>query len=193
MIPGQRDSAIEMLRAGSVVGVLPGGTEEAMLGGKSRYTLHPLWDKRRGFVEVAKEARVKIVPALVRNAEEMRFNPVFYLWSLTGLGRHFEVFVNQGEKSAVKRVVKMAGIAAWYIFSWCNIIVPVKLDFVIAPAVNIDYDRDSVDEIALKCKEAVQKLLSDNQPGGVDYYRGVRENIEYWQQCFALQRDKKKL
>lgn len=70
MVPGYRDTALELLKAGHWVGVIPGGGEEAMRGWENKYNLK--WPKnRRGFAKVAIRANVPIVPILYQNIDEM--------------------------------------------------------------------------------------------------------------------------
>merc|ERR1719336_914273 len=78
LVPGQRHTGKHLLKFGFLVGVLPGGAEEAMYGHEHAYTLHPKWDSRRGFAQVAIDAEVPIVPLFIRNVDEMRWDPILH-------------------------------------------------------------------------------------------------------------------
>src|ERR1700738_4179725 len=85
MVPGYRDTAVQLLKKGFWVGVIPGGGEEAMRGHENAYNLD--WPaKRRGFAKVAIKAGVPILPVFYQNAEEMRWNPILWLWNKTYYG-----------------------------------------------------------------------------------------------------------
>eukprot|EP00475_Leptophrys_vorax_P040123 TRINITY_DN7394_c0_g2_i1.p1 TRINITY_DN7394_c0_g2~~TRINITY_DN7394_c0_g2_i1.p1 ORF type:complete len:322 (-),score=66.36 TRINITY_DN7394_c0_g2_i1:629-1570(-) len=202
LVPGTRDSAVELLKSGFIVGVLPGGSDEAMVGGDGRYKLYePAWSKRRGYVEVAKAANVKIYPSLVRNGEEMRFNPLFYLWSQSGLSAIYYHIItpyeHSNEPESIKakdwrKHLKVLGSVFWYLASWFSIVVPCKLEFVIGQPVQCDYSTDSSEEIAAKCKNAMEKLLSENQPlRKVDYFAAVRERIIEFNRFYEVRIAKK--
>jgi len=47
----------------------------------------------KGFVYIATQAQVPIVPTFMANQEEMRWNPILYFWNLVGLGRLFSSIV----------------------------------------------------------------------------------------------------
>src|SRR5690606_6578435 len=60
VVPGERGRAIELLAAGELVTVFPGGVLEAYKTSAERHQLN--WSGRTGFVHVAVTAGVPIVP-----------------------------------------------------------------------------------------------------------------------------------
>ena len=66
-VVADREVALEVLRAGTVVGVSPGGTREAISGSEHNYKL--VWGGRMGFAKLAKEAQVPIIPGFTQNIE----------------------------------------------------------------------------------------------------------------------------
>jgi 1-acyl-sn-glycerol-3-phosphate acyltransferase len=58
-IVGTRDGTLEMLKAGELVGMAPGGMRESLRPSRDRYQFD--WSGRQGFVRVAMEAGVPIV------------------------------------------------------------------------------------------------------------------------------------
>ena len=59
-VPGQQGAAVDLLRAGHMVLVYPGGATESFKNPRDRYKL--LWTGRQGFIQVALRAQVPIVP-----------------------------------------------------------------------------------------------------------------------------------
>jgi 1-acyl-sn-glycerol-3-phosphate acyltransferase len=69
-IPGAPGKAVELLRSGELCGVYPGGIDDSWkLTTTDRYRLQ--WGTRSGFVKVAMEAGVPIVPVAASGIDEM--------------------------------------------------------------------------------------------------------------------------
>nr|XP_039257578.1 transmembrane protein 68-like [Styela clava] len=64
--PGPRDRMVEILKAGEIVTVAPGGVREALFS--ENYSV--LWGERQGFAKAALEARVPIIPMFTENLRE---------------------------------------------------------------------------------------------------------------------------
>jgi len=67
LFPGTRESCIELLKDGSLLGIAPGGAREAYFGDSS-YPI--LWGSRQGFATVAIAAGVPIIPVFTENIRE---------------------------------------------------------------------------------------------------------------------------
>lgn len=171
-VPGYRGTASALLKAGHWVAVIPGGLEEALAGHESSYALN--WPaKRRGFVEVAREARVPIVPVMVQNSEEMKFNVLFWLWNVLRLHR-------PGWAATRLPVVGPAffklGMFAWFLASWfaLPVFVPVPVTIHIGAPIEADYSRESVEAIRLRAEAALQRLIDKYQP--IDEHSNQRKS-----------------
>lgn len=68
-VPGERDTAVRLLRDGEVCGVYPGGIDDSWKLASERYRLQ--WGERRGFARVAIAAGVPIVPVVGLGIDEM--------------------------------------------------------------------------------------------------------------------------
>ena len=69
-VAGAPDTAIELLEAGELVAVYPGGIEDSWkLTTRERYRLQ--WGERAGFARVAMRARVPIIPVAALGIDEM--------------------------------------------------------------------------------------------------------------------------
>jgi len=69
-VPGAPHTAVELLEAGELVGVYPGGIEDSWkLTTTDRYRLQ--WGNRAGFARVAMRARVPIIPIAALGIDEM--------------------------------------------------------------------------------------------------------------------------
>lgn len=68
-VPGEPGKATDMLRAGELVGVYPGGIDDSWKLRSERYRL--MWGERAGFARVAARAGVPIVPIAAFGIDEM--------------------------------------------------------------------------------------------------------------------------
>lgn len=163
MLPGSRELGAELCRRGFMVGSFPGGVREAMTGHENAYKLQ--WGKRRGFAYLAKNGGVKIYPFFVKNGEEMRFNPFFWFCNLLRLSK---------VRDAVVKVVPVVGlIFQWMWIPTCELAIPVPVKVTCIFGDPIETDGRPVEEIAAATKEALQKLIDDNQPQGHAYLPGL--------------------
>jgi len=172
MVPGDRETAVNMLKQGLAAACLPGGGEEAMTGHENAYSLHERWNDRRGFARVAKEAGVKIYPCFTQNMEEMRFNPVFWFANKLNISKPFNSLV---QLPVVGNVVKNIGLAVWFHLSFLAVPVPVKVTTFIGDP--IETKDMTVDEIAVATRVALQKLIGEKQPHGHAYLPGLKDRI----------------
>ncbi|XP_039383489.1 transmembrane protein 68-like [Mauremys reevesii] len=62
-----RDESVEILKKGNLLGVSPGGVREAFFSDEN-YNL--LWGNRKGFAQVAIDAKVPIIPLFTQNIRE---------------------------------------------------------------------------------------------------------------------------
>ncbi|NWI07586.1 TMM68 protein, partial [Tichodroma muraria] len=67
VIPGTRKECLVALKKGYLVSISPGGVREALFSDES-YQL--MWGNRKGFAEVALEAKVPIIPMYTQNVRE---------------------------------------------------------------------------------------------------------------------------
>nr|XP_020634233.1 transmembrane protein 68-like [Pogona vitticeps] len=67
-IPGSKAECVEMLKKGCLLGIAPGGAREAFFSDEN-YNL--LWGKRKGFAQLALEAKVPIIPMFTKNIKEV--------------------------------------------------------------------------------------------------------------------------
>lgn len=68
-VPGDRETACELLEAGEMVVVYPGGAKDSMKGRGERYRLR--WGDRQGFAHVAIRAGAPIVPIAAIGPDEV--------------------------------------------------------------------------------------------------------------------------
>ena len=115
---------------------------------------------------MAKDGGVKVYPFFARNGEEMRFNPLFWLLNVLRMGKVRD--------AVVKAVPIMDTVFAWLWIPLCElgIPIPVKVTYIFGDPV--ETDGKSAEEIALATKEALQKLIDDNQPQGHAYLPGLK-------------------
>lgn len=72
-VAGARDTALDLLNQGCLVGVAPGGVREAIAGTENAYRL--IWGERLGFARVALQAGVDIIPSFCENIDEAWRSP----------------------------------------------------------------------------------------------------------------------
>jgi 1-acyl-sn-glycerol-3-phosphate acyltransferase len=68
-IPGTPEDAVELLRAGEIVFVYPGGVNDSFKPSSDAYQLQ--WENRSGFAKVAISAQVPIVPIAATGIDEL--------------------------------------------------------------------------------------------------------------------------
>ena len=73
-VEGAPGAALQLLRAGELVGVAPGGVREAISGPRHDYKL--MWKDRKGFAKVALDAGVPVIPGFTENVESLYRAPL---------------------------------------------------------------------------------------------------------------------
>jgi hypothetical protein len=101
----------------------------------------------KGFVHVATEAQVSIIPTFMANQEEMRWNPILYLWNLLGLGRLFSFIVKLGIP-LLTPLLNFIGPSVWFSMTWFQIPIPAKLTLYIGDPVPYDMSKDNIDDVS---------------------------------------------
>ncbi|CAF3622315.1 unnamed protein product [Rotaria sp. Silwood1] len=178
-LPGERDTALSLLNSRFWVAVIPGGADEAMIGHENAYKVY--WpNKRKGFVHVATQAQVSIVPTFMSNQEEMRWNPILYLWNFFYLGRLFFFIVNLNIP-ILTSLLKVIGSIIWFSMTWIQIPIPAKLTLYIGDPVEYDLSKDTIDDVILiveRCRLSLQNLINRHQPYGKSYSNAIQQRIE---------------
>ncbi|XP_053064533.1 transmembrane protein 68 isoform X5 [Acinonyx jubatus] len=64
---GPREKCVEILRSGHLLAISPGGVREALI---SDETYNIIWGNRKGFAQVAIDAKVPIIPMFTQNIRE---------------------------------------------------------------------------------------------------------------------------
>eukprot|EP00475_Leptophrys_vorax_P040063 TRINITY_DN7371_c0_g1_i1.p1 TRINITY_DN7371_c0_g1~~TRINITY_DN7371_c0_g1_i1.p1 ORF type:complete len:316 (-),score=72.34 TRINITY_DN7371_c0_g1_i1:174-1064(-) len=184
MLPAHRHHASEVLKAGYHSGVMPGGVEEAMTGHENAYKLHPMWKKRRGWIAIAREAKVPFVPFFIQNVEEMRFNIVIYVLNRLGLTRTWDRIVkSQMLPNNVVRVLKSVFMWIWVLTCvTIAISIPVQVTVHIGKPIYIDWDKTVDEEVAEIVSRQMQDMIDHHQPYGHQYLPGLRSR---WNQIWA--------
>eukprot|EP00457_Paulinella_chromatophora_P010865 gb/GEZN01010984.1/.p1 GENE.gb/GEZN01010984.1/~~gb/GEZN01010984.1/.p1 ORF type:complete len:309 (-),score=24.14 gb/GEZN01010984.1/:84-1010(-) len=184
MSGGNREQAINLLKAGHLVACIPGGGEEAVTGHENAYRLN--WEsskgnKRRGFAFAAKEANVPVVPVVTSNGEEMRWMPLIWIWNRLGLSRAYERLVSRQDPSSwVHWCLTQLRFLVWWHTCWLSIPIPVKVTVHLGDPIFFKPD-ESVDEFVDRCHEAMSKLIkqmNSNAPG-TGYMRALGERFCY--------------
>ncbi|CAF1218748.1 unnamed protein product [Adineta ricciae] len=175
-VPGKRDTAVSLLNSGFWVVVIPGGVEEAMVGHENAYKV--CWpENRKGFVHVATQANVPIIPTFMANQEEMRWNPILFLWNLLGLGRLYSSILKL-EIPFLTPFLHAVGGLVWFIMTWIQIPIPVQLTLYVGDPVQYDMSKDTIDDVVERCRCSLQNLISQHQPHGKSYRNAVKQRIE---------------
>mmetsp|Transcript_89432 Transcript_89432/g.163868 ORF Transcript_89432/g.163868 Transcript_89432/m.163868 type:complete len:464 (+) Transcript_89432:70-1461(+) len=165
--------AVEVLRKGSLTVIAPGGVAEALRGHENAYSLHPNWEACTSYARMAKEAGVKIYPCFTQNADEMRFNPFFWLANKFWLGKIYDVLSNV---PVLGLVAKFKAMQLWFPTCWtAGLPVPVKLTTYFGEPV--ETDGLSEEQIAKATKAAMASLVNQYQPHGHAYLPGLRSRL----------------
>lgn len=186
---GEREVATELLQAGKLVAVIPGGAEEALCGHENSYKLH--WEsssgrKRQGFALVALSVGkpVSILPMFSKNAEEMRFNPLHWLWNCFGLADIWWQFLNwvYEVNDTLGKVAFVVASFIWYISSYLGIPVPVQVTTFVGKPIRV-HPGDDPAEVVDKVKSALEDLIREHQPfaPGKCYLHALKERFPWFQ------------
>ncbi|NXP22886.1 TMM68 protein, partial [Scytalopus superciliaris] len=150
IIPGPREACVSTLKKGHLLAIAPGGVREALFSDE----MYPiLWSNRKGFAQVAIDAKVPIIPMFTQNVREG-------FRTLGGI----KLFRSLYELTRLPVVPLYGGF-------------PVKLrTFVGEP---IPYEPNmTAEELAEKAKAAVQALIEKHQkiPGNI--FRALMERFQ---------------
>ncbi|XP_006126383.1 DGAT1/2-independent enzyme synthesizing storage lipids-like isoform X1 [Pelodiscus sinensis] len=84
---GGREECVEILKKGNLLGVAPGGAQESFFSSES-YNL--LWGNRKGFAQVAIDAKVPIIPLFTQNIRE-GYRTLGNMWFIKWLNKRFQL------------------------------------------------------------------------------------------------------
>ncbi len=101
----------------------------------------------KGFVHVATDAQVPIIPTFMANQEEMRWNPILYFWNYLGLGRLFFSIVNLNLPILTPLLYTIA-LFVWFSMTWIQIPIPAKLTLYVGDPIPYDLSKDSIDDVS---------------------------------------------
>ncbi|EQC40486.1 hypothetical protein SDRG_02378 [Saprolegnia diclina VS20] len=178
-IQGTRQNVLEMYNRGHrACMVIPGGAEEAVAGFEHAYTVD--WKSssgrvRTGFAELAMDAKCVVVPVVVQNAQEMYFNPLFYLVNVTGLSRAYDHLL--ALPYGVGWVFLQLKLALWMTLTFpTSIPMPVKATLKVGKALR-PRKAESPAVFARRVETAYRQFLHRENPGGLDYTRAVQARL----------------
>ena len=141
--PGTVASCAKDLSEGNLLGLSPGGVYEAMFSDHKKYQVE--WKSRVGFAKIALEAKVPVIPIFTKNIREA-------------------VRTFSFGKGLMKFIYNKTRLPCAPIYGgW-----PVKLTTYVGDPISHD-PNDTPESLRDKCKEAIEKLIKDNQriPGSV--------------------------
>nr|XP_020651639.1 transmembrane protein 68-like [Pogona vitticeps] len=141
IIPSSMEECLNVLKNGHLLGISPGGVREALFSDES-YRL--IWHKRKGFAQLAVEAKVPIIPMYTQNVREG-----YRVFGKTTLARWFY------ELSRLPFLPPYGGF-------------PVKFRTYIGEPIPYDPNVTAA-ELAKKTKNALQSLIQKHQriPGSI--------------------------
>ncbi len=156
-IPGERQPAVQMLRAGEIVIVSPGGVREALAPHSRHYLL--MWGERTGFAHVALEADVPVLPVFTRNVEELYRSP--------GSGSRPVQAIYEATRWPVTPIVGL-GLMPF----------PVKLTTYIGEPIQPVHG-ETAESLRDRTRAALQALIGAHQPGRPRLLRGLVERVRH--------------
>ncbi|NXG12564.1 TMM68 protein, partial [Sakesphorus luctuosus] len=150
VIPGPREACVSTLKKGHLLAIAPGGVREALFSDEM-YTM--LWSNRKGFAQVAIDAKVPIIPMFTQNVREG-------FRTLGGI----RVLRSLYERIRLPVVPLYGGF-------------PVKLRTFIGEPIPYEPNM-TAEELAAKAKAAVQALIEKHQkiPGNI--FRALMERFQ---------------
>jgi 1-acyl-sn-glycerol-3-phosphate acyltransferase len=154
-IPGEPESALELLQTGAAVMVSPGGVREAIAGRNLHYRV--LWGERTGFARLALRANVPCIPVFGENSEETYRSPGVHLPPFQALYEHTRV-----------PIVPVAGLGA--------LPFPVKLTTWVGEPVEPRPD-DTPEALRDRVRTALQALIDAHQHRRPRLLRGIAARL----------------
>ena len=126
----------------------------------------------------------------------MRWNPLLSLWNFLGLGRLFS-YVLDSNIPILHSVLLFIGSTVWFLATFIQIPIPVKLTLYIGDPVQYDSSKDSIDDVSLsfmrdyvfygfvfhllkivkRSHADLQGLINRSQPHGRSYSNAVKERF----------------
>jgi hypothetical protein len=93
------------------------------------------------------------------NVEEMRWNPILFLWNLLGLGRLFSKILKLNIPFIGSMLILLAS-TIWFLVTFIQIPIPAKLTLYIGDPVQYDLSKDSIDVVSFDLFEIKTKPFS---------------------------------
>jgi 1-acyl-sn-glycerol-3-phosphate acyltransferase len=155
-VPGTHDAMLSLLKAGHMVGTFPGGVREAILGSAKRY--QPVWNNRTGFARLALSAGVDIIPIFTENVDELYLTPL-------------------SSGKLLRSIYEKTRLPFIPMFALGPMPFPVKLRSWFAPPVKIA-PGDTPDTLAVRTREALEKLIRDHQRQGQTVCGAIRARFD---------------
>jgi hypothetical protein len=81
------------------------------------------------------------------NQEEMRWNPILYIWNLLGLGRLF-FYIVKLNIPILTRLLNFIGSFVWFSMTWMQVPIPAKLTLYVGDPVEYDMSKDSIEDVS---------------------------------------------
>lgn len=179
-VPGERNTAEALLQSGFRCCVIPGGADEGLVGHENCYVVN--WpEKRKGFAKVARESNAHIIPFVLTNVEEMRFNPFFWMWNKLRLAKVYN-YIMTLNIPFLRDIVYQISISVWFCVSFFQIPIPAQLIGVFGPEVTYDSHHDSIDHTVKTAQQALQQLVTDahDQRKGRSYRKALYMRWNYF-------------
>jgi len=143
LLPASPENGRTLLEEGHLLGVAPGGMREALRPSSERRTV--LWEKRRGFVKLAMQVGVPIIPVACPAADDL-----------------YTVYENRLTKLAYKRLKFPVPIARGV--GPTAIPRPVRLTTWVGPAIPVApseaLDADAVEAVHKRVRDGISELLA---------------------------------
>ncbi|OQR93315.1 hypothetical protein ACHHYP_02666, partial [Achlya hypogyna] len=178
-IQGTRANALAAYERGHrACMVIPGGAEEALAGHENAYTVNWKSSKghlRKGFAELAIEADAVIVPVVVRNMQEMVFNPIFFVLNVTYLSKAYDYLI--AAPGIVGWLFLQIKMWLWMMSAMLLVIpIPVKVTVILGKPLRHEKD-ESAEHFAVRVANAYATLMEKTNPGGLNYTRALRDRF----------------
>ncbi|EKX45687.1 hypothetical protein GUITHDRAFT_138890 [Guillardia theta CCMP2712] len=136
--------------------------------------------KRLGYARVAEEmgAGSKVIPYFCENAEEMKWNPLFDLWSFLLLDRLYGA-VMRSMPGPIHFLMWQFAILCWFSLSFFSLPVPVKVIAHIGEPVVLQKG-ERAEQFAERVERALQELMVKKQNGTRrNYWKGLKQRMEW--------------
>lgn len=168
VLEGEAKQAIDIMKAGELCSVYPGGYAETVKAPHEKYQVRQFWEDHLGYIRVALKAQVPIIPISCIGLDDI----VFQLKTADETAKFAPArFLQKYMKHEKYRFPLWIGIGP--------LPIPVQYTYKIGESIDLGYGPEAADdpEILQKINNRLIEIMEGMMEEGLDYRRAVRAEV----------------